>query len=72
LRSWVKESNTSLIGVFHDLNLARYFGDTAILMNEGNLAACGTIEEVLNSDIPETVYRIDIRGFMRKSLEKWE
>jgi len=71
LKSWVKENDTSLIGVFHDLNLARYFGDTAILMNEGNLAACGSIEEMLNSEILETVYGIDIRGFMRKSLEKW-
>jgi len=71
LKAWVKENDTSLIGVFHDLNLARYFGDTAILMNEGNLAACGTIEEVLNSEILETVYGIDIRAFMQKSLERW-
>jgi len=71
LKAWVKENNTSLIGVFHDLNLSRYFGDTAILMNEGNLAASGSIEEVLNSEILETVYGIDIRAFMRKSLERW-
>jgi iron complex transport system ATP-binding protein len=71
LKAWVKEYDTSLIGVFHDLNLARYFGDTAILMNEGNLAAYGTIEEVSGSDIMDTVYGIDIRAFMRKSLEKW-
>ncbi len=71
LKSWVKENGTSLIGVFHDLNLSRYFGDTAILMNEGNLAACGTIEEILNSEILATVYGIDIRTFMRESLEKW-
>jgi iron complex transport system ATP-binding protein len=72
LKAWVKENNTSLIGVFHDLNLSRYFGDTAILMNEGNLAACGTIEEVLDSGIPKAVYGIDIRAFMRESLEKWK
>jgi iron complex transport system ATP-binding protein len=71
LKAWVKENNTSIIGVFHDLNLSRYFGDTAILMNEGNLAACGTIEEVLNNETLETVYGIDIRAFMRRSLEKW-
>jgi iron complex transport system ATP-binding protein len=71
LKSWVKENNTSLIGVFHDLNLARYFGDTAVLMNDGNLAASGTIEEILSGDILETVYGIDIRGFMRESLKKW-
>jgi iron complex transport system ATP-binding protein len=72
LKVWVKENDTSLIGVFHDLNLARYFGDTAILMNEGNLAARGTIEEMLNSEILDAVYGIDIRAFMRESLEKWK
>jgi len=71
LKSWVKENNTCLIGVFHDLNLARYFCDTAILMNDGDLAAYGSIEEVLNSTILDTVYGIDIRSFMRESLEKW-
>jgi iron complex transport system ATP-binding protein len=71
LKSWVKENNTSLIGVFHDLNLSRYFGDTAILMNEGNLVARGSIEEVLDNEILETVYGIDLRAFMRKSFEKW-
>ncbi|MDR2718696.1 MAG: ABC transporter ATP-binding protein [Treponema sp.] len=72
LKAWVKENNTSLIGVFHDLNLARYFGDTAIVMDNGNVAACGTVEEVLNSAVLETAYGIDIRGFMRESLEKWK
>jgi iron complex transport system ATP-binding protein len=72
LKSWVKENGTSLIGVFHDLNLARYFGDTAILMNEGNLSACGTIEEILSGKIPQAVYGIDIRAFMLESLEKWK
>jgi iron complex transport system ATP-binding protein len=72
LKAWVKENNTGLIGVFHDLNLARYIGDTALVMDNGNLAACGTIEEMLNSTILETVYGIDIRAFMRKSLEKWK
>ncbi|MDR2923951.1 MAG: ABC transporter ATP-binding protein [Treponema sp.] len=72
LKAWVKENDTSLIGVFHDLNLARYFGDTALLMNEGNLAACGTIDEMLGGEIPQTVYGIDIRAFMLESLEKWK
>jgi iron complex transport system ATP-binding protein len=72
LKAWVKENDTSLIGVFHDLNLARYFGDTAIVMDNGNLAVSGTIGEVLNSEILETVYGIDIRAFMREALEKWK
>jgi iron complex transport system ATP-binding protein len=72
LKTWVKENNTILIGVFHDLNLARHFGDTAILMNNGEIAASGTIEETLNRETLQTVYGIDIHAFMRESLEKWE
>jgi iron complex transport system ATP-binding protein len=71
LKLWVKENNKILIGVFHDLNLARQFGDTAIVMNNGIIAANGTIEETLNDETLQSVYGIDVRGFMLESLEKW-
>jgi iron complex transport system ATP-binding protein len=72
LKSWVKENNKTLIGVFHDLNMARHFGDTAILMNNGQITAGGTVEEVLNSETLKAVYSMDIHGFMQESLEKWK
>jgi len=71
LKTWVKENNKTLISVFHDLNLARLFGDTAVVLNNGTLAASGQIEDVLNGGILNDVYGIDIRGFMRQALEKW-
>jgi len=72
LKTWVKENNKTLISVFHDLNLARLFGDTAVVLNNGVLAASGQIEDVLNGGILNNVYGIDIRGFMRQALEKWK
>jgi len=72
LKEWVKENDKALISVFHDLNLARLFGDTAVVLNNGTLAANGKIEDVLNSGILSDVYGIDIRGFMQDSLEKWK
>jgi iron complex transport system ATP-binding protein len=72
LKTWVKENNKTLISVFHDLNLARLFGDTAVVLNNGTLAASGQIEDVLNGGILNDVYGIDIRGFMRQALEKWK
>jgi iron complex transport system ATP-binding protein len=72
LKSYVQENNKTLIGVFHDLNLARRFGDTAIVMQNGTIATSGSIEEIMNSDILQTVYGIDIRAFMRESLGKWQ
>jgi iron complex transport system ATP-binding protein len=72
LRAWVKENDKTLISVFHDLNLARLFCDTALVLNNGMAAACGKIEDVLNSGILNSVYGIDIRGFMQESLSHWK
>ena len=72
LKTWVKENNKTLISVFHDLNLARQFGDTAIVLNNGTIAASGKIDEVLNGEILNGVYGIDIRAFLRESLERWK
>jgi len=72
LKAWVKENSKTLISVFHDLNLARLFCDTAIVLNNGTIAGGGKIDEVFNSWILNEVYGIDIRVFMRESLEKWK
>jgi iron complex transport system ATP-binding protein len=72
LKEWVKENNKTLISVFHDLNLARLFGEKAVVLNKGKLAASGKIEEVLKGNILSDVYGIDISGFMRGALEMWK
>ena len=71
LKAWVRENNKTLLSVFHDLNLARLFSDTAVVLDNGAIAAGGKIDEVLNSGILSGVYGIDIRAFMQESLEKW-
>jgi len=71
LKAWVKDSNKTLISVFHDLNLARQFSDTAVVLNNGTIAASGKIDEILNGETLSAVYGIDIRAFMRESLGKW-
>jgi iron complex transport system ATP-binding protein len=71
LQSWVKENNKTLVTVLHDLNLIYRFSGAALLMNAGQLAACGPVEKVLDSEILKMVYKMDIRGFMLESLKKW-
>jgi iron complex transport system ATP-binding protein len=71
LKSWVKENDKILIGVFHDLNLARQFGDSILIMNSGTVAAHGTIEKTMNGEILQKIYGVDIHAFMRESLGKW-
>jgi len=72
LKSWVKENNKTLIGVFHDLNLAKRFGDSVLMMNDGTIAACGAIGQTMSDEILQKIYSIDIGAFMRESLEKWK
>jgi iron complex transport system ATP-binding protein len=71
MKQWAAEHNRIVIGVLHDLNLARYFGDQAALLCEGTLAAQGQPEAVLNSRSLQLAYGMDIRQFMLESLEKW-
>ncbi|MCL2231228.1 MAG: ABC transporter ATP-binding protein [Treponema sp.] len=72
LKSWVKENKKAMIGVFHDLNMARQFGDKTIVMNDGKIAARTDIGEVLSGEVLNTVYGVDIRSFIIKSLEMWK
>jgi len=72
LKVWVKENGKILIGVFHDLNLARLFGDSAVILNNGSIAAAGRINEVLKSEILNAVYGINIYAFIQKSFDNWK
>ncbi|GMO67869.1 MAG: ABC transporter ATP-binding protein [Treponemataceae bacterium] len=71
LSGWVKETGKTVIGVFHDLNLVRHFGDRAALMSEGKLVSCGTPADALNEKTLRDVYGVDVQGFMRESLGRW-
>jgi iron complex transport system ATP-binding protein len=71
LKKWVKENNKTLVGVFHDLNMARNFSDTAILINKGQITASGTVDEVLDGEALNAAYGMDIHKFMAASFQHW-
>ena len=73
LSHWSKEKQRSVIAVLHDLNLARSFADSALMMNnKGKIAANGTCEQVFLKGKLQEVYDLDIETFMRESLNKWQ
>ncbi|CAM4342262.1 heme ABC transporter ATP-binding protein [Vibrio agarivorans] len=47
---------SAVVAVIHDLNLAAQYGDRLIVLNEGQIAADGTPEEVLTPALIESVY----------------
>jgi len=54
------EAGTTVISVFHDLNLAARYCDRLILVCDGNIIAGGSPSEVLTTERLRTVYGIDI------------
>jgi iron complex transport system ATP-binding protein len=72
VKKWISENNKTLIGVFHDLSMARRFCDSGVLLDNGTIAANGKIEEILHGEALSKVFNIDIRGFMLDSLKVWQ
>lgn len=53
------DAGKTVIGAFHDLELAARFSDRLLVLDRGRLAAQGTPEEVLNRDLLARVFRMD-------------
>ncbi len=61
----------TLIGVFHDINLALQIADELIVMKDGEILACGNKSQILQADILQQAYGMDVSAYMRKQLEIW-
>jgi iron complex transport system ATP-binding protein len=63
----VTEEQTTVIGVFHDFNLASLYCDEILLLEKGRIVASGKTQEVLNSTKLEEVFKI---GWEKYKTEK--
>lgn len=72
LRDWSKEEGHTVIGVFHDLNLAMKLADNVLLLDKGKIAAYGKTKDVISSKLLSDVYEMDVAGYMVDSLKQWE
>ncbi|MFE1594980.1 ABC transporter ATP-binding protein [Nocardia sp. NPDC058705] len=54
-------TETTTVVVLHELNLAARYCDRLVLLDQGTVAAAGTVEEVLTPQILEPVYQIPVR-----------
>ncbi len=53
-------NGTAVIAVLHDLNLAIRFADRIVVMCDGAIAAEGTPQETITSDVLRRVFHIDV------------
>ena len=54
----VIDEETTVIGVFHDFNLASLYCDEILLLEKGKIVASGKTQDVLNSEKLEEVFKI--------------
>ncbi len=71
LGGWLGEGERAILSAVHDLSLARAFGKSAVLIDRGETAACGTVGEVLTEERLGAVYGMDVGGWMRTLYGGW-
>jgi iron complex transport system ATP-binding protein len=54
-----RKEKTTIVAVFHDINLASLYSDRIGVLNEGCLLACGTPEETIHQNLLRNVYQAD-------------
>ena len=72
LNKWTKENNRIVVAVLHDLNLVQSFGESVLMLNNGEVVAKGIPKHVLEEEKLKKVYGINIKTFMLNVLRKWE
>jgi iron complex transport system ATP-binding protein len=72
LKKWSGESGRSVVGVMHDINLAMRLSDNIVVMRDGVIRAQGKTDDVITDSLLKEVYGIDVAGYMRDALRRWE
>ena len=72
IQGWLKGPDRAVISVVHDLSLARAYGTRALLLDHGQAAADGAMDEVFSDEVLNRVYRMDVRDWMTRMLTQWK
>ncbi len=71
LKAWTADGRHSVIGVFHDVNLALRLTDRVLFMKDGRLLCGGRFAEIASRAFLSGLYGMDIAGYMIESLSSW-
>ena len=66
LQKWIDQKQGTIISVVHDLALAKYYGTSAVLLDEGSMASFGKVNEVLTDENLNKVYGMDVKKYFEK------
>ncbi|WP_070888269.1 ABC transporter ATP-binding protein [Pseudomonas sp. D1-3] len=59
--AYTRRENIVTLAIFHDMNLASRYADDALMISQGRVHGCGTVEEMLTPEHLAQVYGVDCR-----------
>jgi len=71
LKKWSKDGEHSVIGVFHDMNLAVQLADKVLFMKDGRKEAFGSMNEVISRQLLKQVYGMDVASYIDEKVKCW-
>lgn len=71
LINWAAKKDRAILSVVHDLGLVRAYGSKALLLHDGETFAYGSTAEVFSDDRVNSIYRLDVRQWMKKLYSPW-
>ena len=72
LQAWRVDNRCAVVGVLHDINLTLLYADSVLLMQEGQQVAHGSAQAILTQKRLQSVFGLDVVGYMKRSLAQWE
>ena len=72
LHAWTADGSHSVIGVFHDIDLALRLSENMLFLKDGKLLAQGPFARAANRQFLQNVFGMDVVGYMQASRRKWD
>lgn len=69
-REWADEQGVGVLAILHDMNLAATYADRIGLLQNGQLKAVGTVEQVLVPELLEPVFEIGVTLMMHPQQDR--
>ena len=71
LKKWISAKEGTIISVVHDLGLAKAYGSTSVLLDNGKVIASGDVASVLSEQNLNVVYKMDVKAYFNKLYKNW-
>lgn len=70
LINWARDNNRAIVGVLHDINHAMRLSEYIVAMLAGKITKQG--KGTISDELLQTVYDVDVAGYMRNTLAVWD